>query len=781
VLSLSKDTPLYNSRLLSVYLKLLRDKYPEVEIGSILTFAGIEPYEVRDEGCWFTQEQVDRFYEKAAQLSGNKNIAREAGRLAASPGTIGALRQHTFGLLSPSFAFKVIDRLSKNLTRSSDYRSRKIRNNQVELIVKPYAGVEEKIFQCENRIGFFEAIVVGFQLGLPRVEHPECLFKGGARCRYLITWKRTLSNIFGNIRNLSLALLALSLGPGLFIFPSSTFLFSSGSLLVLFLTLSLLTEFIRRQEMTRSMENLWDSSERLTHLIDSSSRNVQLVNEVGQALVHKKSVEDVLHAVSQVMESGLDFDCGAILLANTEQTRLEVRSAFGYSFKEINRLTQAGFSLDKPDSQGPFVQAFYQKKPFIIDDTGDIKEKLSAKSRLLVEMLNVHSFLCCPIVVDNQALGVIAVTNQTTKRPLTRSDVNLLQGITPTIGVALQNAGLIEKLNHSFERTLKVLADSIDARDYLTAGHSEVVTEYAAGIAKEMGQSEEYIQMIRIASLLHDYGKIGVPDAILKKNGSLTPEERDIINTHPARTQQILNQVLFRGIHTQIPQITGAHHERWDGAGYPSGLKQEEIPLGARILAVADFFEATTAKRHYREPIPVPTVLGLLRESSGTHFDPRVVKAFLTYLENREFALIRSGARAYAFGTSSGSRRQSPRAEYRTQVSARQGRCILSGDTLNIGAKGVFIVSEDKAQDKTLIILTFTFPGKETYLQVLGRVAWINAQNNPVSSNHPQGFAVCFQELPEQALAAINQFIRQQIVPVSRGRNRKEERPLEQS
>ncbi len=759
MLSINNKKQLYNARLLSVYVKLLRDKYPVVDIGAVLNFSGIEPYEIRDEACWFTQDQVDRFYEKAVQLSGSKSIAREAGRLAGSPGTIGALRQHTFGMLGPSLAFKIIDRLSKNLTLSSDYRSRKIKHNQVELTVRPYEGVEEKVFQCENRIGFFEAIVEGFNLGWPRIEHPECLFQGDSCCRYLITWKRPLSNIVSNIRNFSLSLLTLSLVPGFFVLPLEPFFYTSGSLSFLFLTVSLVTEFTRRQEMTRSMENLWDSSERLTHLIDSSSRNVQLVNEVGQALVNKSSIEDVLQVVSRVMESGLDFDCGAILLSNQKKTRLEVRTAFGFSQKDVHKLRNTGFSLDNLSSQGPLVQAFNQKKPIIIDSTSEITEKLSEKSRLLVEMLNIHSFLCCPIVVDNEALGVIAVTNQTTKRPLTRSDVNLLQGIAPAIGVALQNAGLIEELRFSFERTLKVLADSIDARDYLTAGHSEAVTEYAAGIAKEMEQSEEYIQMIRIASLLHDYGKIGVPDAILKKNGSLTIEERDMINTHPARTKQILSQVPFPGIHTQIPDIAGAHHERWDGAGYPSGLTGEDIPLGARIIAVADFFEATTAKRHYREPILVQTVIGLLREASGSHFDPRVVSAFLAYLEKREFALAKSGTRSYSFGTTSGLRRESPRAEYRTQVSARQQQRILSGDTLNIGAEGIFIVSTDPVREKSPIILTLAFPGSEDYLQVLGQVAWVNKKINPISLNHPEGFAVCFQELPEQTRGLINQFI----------------------
>lgn len=771
---MKKNAPLYNSRLISVYTKLLRSKHPDVSISEILAYAGMEPYEVSDEGCWFTQSQVDRFYEKTVLLTKNHNIAREAGRLAVTPGAIGALRQYALGLLGPSIAFQLLNRLSKGLTRAGEYKTRSIKHNLVEITVTPHAGVEEKPFQCENRMGFFDAIVDGFQLGLPKIEHTECLFKGGSCCRYLLTWKRTASSFFGNIRNMILALLILTTVTGFFILPLKTVLHSFVSILFLYLGTSLTTEILRRKEMSRSMENLLDNSDRLTELIDTSSRNVQLVHEIGQALTNKNSVEDVLYTVSQVMEQGLDFDCGAILLANPDRTRLEIRCSFGYSYREIGNLLSTVFSLDKPSSEGPFVQAFHQKKNFIINNTEEIEQKLSAKSRKFIQNLGIHAFICCPIVIDDESLGVIAVTNQTSKRPLLRNDINLLQGIAPAIGVAIQNACLIEELQLSFEKTLKVLADSIDARDYLTAGHSEVVTEYAAGIAERMDQSEEYVHMIRIAGLLHDYGKIGVPDSILKKNGRLTAEERDIINTHPVRTQQILSQVPFRGEHTQIPQITGAHHERWDGDGYPNGLKGEDIPLGGRILAVADFFEAITSKRHYRDPMPLKKAISLLQESSGSHFDPNIVSAFLEYLESRDFSLVKPTTLDYDHEAAVGSRRRHPRVEYRTQASIRQGQHIIAGDIINIGAKGAYIASSDSVEDKEPLVLTFALPSSDEYIQIPGEVSWINAANDPISPNHPEGFAVRFYQLPAHAQKLMNQFIRHHISPVTEVTEHKE-------
>jgi HD-GYP domain-containing protein (c-di-GMP phosphodiesterase class II) len=190
-----------------------------------------------------------------------------------------------------------------------------------------------------------------------------------------------------------------------------------------------------------------------------------------------------------------------------------------------------------------------------------------------------------------------------------------------------------------FSSILQVLAASIDARDFLTAGHSEKVTEYALGICREMGLSTDYTEMIRVAALLHDYGKIGIKDSILKKTGPLNETEREEIKAHVVKTRDILEQINFEGIYREVPVIAGSHHERMDGFGYPDGLAGQEIPLGARIIAVADFFEAITAKRHYREPMVLESAVETMLQECGTHLDTQVVLAFLSYLENQGFTI----------------------------------------------------------------------------------------------------------------------------------------------
>jgi hypothetical protein len=320
-----------------------------------------------------------------------------------------------------------------------------------------------------------------------------------------------------------------------------------------------------------------------------------------------------------------------ILLADPQQERLLFRAGYGYTEEQLRVLKKTAFHLDKPNSKGVFVVSFREQKPFLINDLNEIEGNLSLRSMVVANKLGTQSFICCPILCDGTSMGILAVDNLRSKKPLVHSDMSLLIGIASVLGISLRNAELLESKERQFRSILQTLAASIDARDPMTSGHSEKVTEYALGICEELELPKEYAEMIRVAALLHDYGKIGVPDNILKKPGRLTEEEYEIVKTHAEKTKRILNQINFEGVFSQVPVIAGAHHEKYDGTGYPNGLKGEEIPLGARIIAVADFFEAITSRRHYRDPMQLKRALQLLGEESGKRFDRKIVDAFFSY------------------------------------------------------------------------------------------------------------------------------------------------------
>jgi HD-GYP domain-containing protein (c-di-GMP phosphodiesterase class II) len=628
---LSPDARLYNSRIIDSYIRLLKRRYSHVDIDEVLAYAGMKLYEVNDQGHWFTQNQIDRFYAIVQQKTGNASVAREAGRFAASPEAMGVLRQYTLGLIGPSKVYERIGMTTARVTKSALYESRKLSHNCIEITVTPRRGAQEKPFQCENRIGFWEAISEMFNTRLPRIEHPQCMFKGDAVCRYLITWEIQGSAVWKMARNmafLTLVLMALIFS----IMDSHLALTTIVPIATcLFLGLTTIAEQQEKAEIKSILASFQNTSSELIEQMEANYNNSRLTNEIGETITSQTNLEDVLTKVVHLFQKRLNYDRGLIMLANPEGTRLVFRAGFGYSDDKLKLLKKTAFHLDRPEAAGLFVACFKEQKPFLINDIKEINQQLSPRSISFAREMGSQAFICCPIVCEGATLGVLAVDNLKSKKPLVASDLSLLLGIAHVIGISLRNVELIDARNRQMQSILQTLAASIDARDPLTAGHSAKVTEYAVGICRELQLSSDYCEAVRVAALLHDYGKIGVPDAILKKPGRLTREEYAIVRTHAMKSRDILEQIHFGGALSDVPEIAGAHHEKIDGSGYPLGLKGAQIPMGARIIAVADFFEAITAKRHYRDPLPLEVAFHLLEKERGVHFEERIVDAFIRY------------------------------------------------------------------------------------------------------------------------------------------------------
>ena len=241
------------------------------------------------------------------------------------------------------------------------------------------------------------------------------------------------------------------------------------------------------------------------------------------------------------------------------------------------------------------------------------------------------------IPVKNQAgevLGVIQAINKE-KGPFEAADIEQLESLATTIAISVENAMLFEEQDRQFLSILEVMAASIDAKDHLTAGHSKRVTQFALGIAHALGFGPKELEVLSVAALLHDYGKLGIDDNVLKKPGKLTAAEYGHIKQHVTITRKILDKMHFARKFRMVPLIAASHHERLDGSGYADGRQGDDIPFMAKILAVADVFESLTAKRHYHEARSAEKAFEILEENAGTHFDPNIVAALKTYWHNR--------------------------------------------------------------------------------------------------------------------------------------------------
>jgi signal transduction histidine kinase len=436
--------PLYNSRIASTFVKLVEHQYPKVDLKRVLREADIEPYEVGDEGHWFTQQQMDLFVAALVRATGHPGIAREAGRYSASVQALGIIKKYLLGLIGPGNAFSSLEKTSSNLTRSASYQTRRISASQVEITVTPFDDVQESPFQCENRLGCFEAILATFDCSDQRITHPECMFHGDPVCRYQISWKESAQHQVLRGRNylsggllLVSALLALlhswqALGIGL-----TATLFS-------FVAATCMASRMENRELLAALDNLRESTDELLTQTGMNYQNALMVNEIGQAISKQAGIDEVLENVVRALENRLSYDRAAILLADPEQRRLSFRIGFGYSEQEIAVLREASFNLANPQSRGAFVTCYRERRAILINDFTEVAEVHSSRSQQIADKVGAQSFLCCPIVCEGESLGVLAVDNIKSKKELVQSDLSLLTGIAPVIGMSIRNARYLD-------------------------------------------------------------------------------------------------------------------------------------------------------------------------------------------------------------------------------------------------------------------------------------------------------------------------------------------------
>ena len=245
---------------------------------------------------------------------------------------------------------------------------------------------------------------------------------------------------------------------------------------------------------------------------------------------------------------------------------------------------------------------------------------------------NISSLIMVPLGYEEDVLGVINLFFRDNYL-ITDDDISLLKAIADQAAVSVKNAELFASQQKMFSDTIQALATAIDSRDHYTGGHSYMVTQYALKMAERVGLDEKDLELMQIAGLLHDIGKIGISDTILNKPGKLTEEEMNIIKAHP-----ILGHTIIESIDALKPvsKIIYHHHEHYDGKGYPEGLKGEDIPLMSRILTVSDVFHALTSDRIYRKGMPLDKALAIMREETGTTFDPDIMTIFFQLVEEEE-------------------------------------------------------------------------------------------------------------------------------------------------
>ncbi len=381
------------------------------------------------------------------------------------------------------------------------------------------------------------------------------------------------------------------------------------------------------------------------HLVAAALENARLFEETGRRLEQLQALRTIDMAITgsvdlkvtlgvllEQVTSVLDIDAAGVLLLNPHTQALEQAAGRGFRSRAIER---SRLRLGEGYAGRAAVERRVVSAPNLSGTGGDF-----VRAQLLVGEEFV-SYYAAPLVAKGQVKGVLETFHRTA-RDADQDWLSLLEALAGQAAIAVDNAALFGELQRSnaglilaYDTTLEGWSRALDLRDKETEGHTQRVAELTMRLGRALGISEQELVHIRRGALLHDIGKMGIPDSILLKPGSLTNDEWVVMKQHPVHAYELLAPIAYLRQALEIPY---SHHEKWDGTGYPRGLRGEQIPLAARVFAVVDVWDALTSDRPYRLARSADEALAYIREQAGTHFDPRIAEVFLEMLQQERAA-----------------------------------------------------------------------------------------------------------------------------------------------
>jgi GAF domain-containing protein len=364
--------------------------------------------------------------------------------------------------MSPATIYLLIEKIHALMSRGADVSAKKTGANQVEITAVPKTGVNEKPYQCENRRGQFESIARMFTDKFAQIDHPACVHKGDDCCRYIISWTQAPKIHWKLIRNYALLSSIIILLILLFVLPYFTWVVFALVCAFIVLLLSYYTEYLEKKGLIRTVETQTEAAQ--DNILESniSYNNALLVQEIGQATANILDIDSLLKTVAGVMEKRLDFDRGMIMLVNKEKTMLRYCAGYGQNRPEEEILKDTEFHLNNPESRGLFVLAIKEQRPFLVNNISEIQGSLSRRSFEIAKQLGSEALICVPIIYERESLGILAVDNSKSSRPLRQSDMNLLIGVASQLAISIANAMSFEKL-HASEKKYRELVENANS------------------------------------------------------------------------------------------------------------------------------------------------------------------------------------------------------------------------------------------------------------------------------------------------------------------------------
>lgn len=612
------------------------DRLGELYIGLPEPWSAMSAPEVylSDENNWVPSSVVVKMFENVKGITANPGVAFDIGYQSIIQREFAYFQKLFLTFFSsPRGILRIMNRLNTKLNTTKTIQV--LKNNTPGRAVFRWhwkKGITVSKDICEYNKGIYSAVPTLWGLPPAKVEETTCHFDTGEYCENTITW--SLSK--GRFRNLL----------------SRVFTRKSAILRALEEVESDKTLLKQRfDELARLNLELNQKAEEL----DQKVTVLKAINSDTTTLVSTTEEQEVLEKTMKSILGVLGFDRALIMLVDETKTHLEYRLGRGEAFDVLKKLHDYRIPLDR--GQNLMIRILRKKRPFLIRDVR--ASGLNPANRILADF-QPNSFVICPLIAEEESIGILGADRREGRPRLTTSDVDSLSILANSIATAIQRARMdkekariyeelkasdkelqaqaeelkkrAEELKSSYDSSVRALVQAIEEKDTYTRGHSERVAEKAEMVARELGMPENEIEYLRFGSILHDVGKIGIPESIVRSPKALTEAEFRIIQKHTLKGVEILQPIAFIRNHMYLVR---SHHERWDGRGYPDHLAGDAIPLGAQIVAVADAFDAMTSSRPYRKGMPPKQAAKEIRKNMGTQFSSPVGEAFLKVFEEK--------------------------------------------------------------------------------------------------------------------------------------------------
>jgi putative nucleotidyltransferase with HDIG domain len=557
--------------------------------------SGLDNY-LSDENNWIPINLIVKLFEKARLITGNQQVAFDIG--------FESIINREFSYWQKIF-LRIFSSPRKILRRSNQMNNNLNTTKIVELIYDaPGRAVlrwhwRDSISNakdiCSYNKGIYSAIPTFWGRPAARVEEAACRFEGQPFCEITLTWPINWGGFKTFLPRFQTRKSALY---------------------------TALEEIDRDKSLLRQK---FDQTTALNLELRQKVEMLKAINNATRAIVSVADTREILRLTMTPIVEVFGFDRAMIMLVNAEGDQLEYSYGVGEAPEVMQRLRDYRIPLAR--DQNLMVRVLKRRKPVLIRDVR--AAGLNPTNRILSDF-RPSSFIICPLIADGKVIGILGADRRGTGKRLTSNDTEFLSIFANNIATAFLRARLDEELKSSNVSSVRALVQAIEEKDTYTRGHSERVAALAVEIARVLGYSEVEIEYLRFGSILHDVGKIGIPESIVKSPKPLTEAEFKIIQKHPLKGMEILQPISFIKNHMYLIR---SHHERWDGKGYPDGLAGDDIPLGAQIVSVADAYDAMTSSRPYRKGMPSRQAAKEIQKNVGIQFSQRIVDAFMVVYE----------------------------------------------------------------------------------------------------------------------------------------------------